>query len=115
MHGSDTFQAVQLQQRAIQLHNAVILTDCFTMLASQLPQCSLCVQKQCVETACILAGLGADETSVASALLKDVLSKSMMTEVQLRNLVSPAVADLVVKVGRLDDLCQVSYLHCTHM
>lgn len=65
------------------------------------------VLKQCVETACILAELGADETSVASALLKDVLLKSMMTEVQLRNLVSPAVVDLVIKVGRLDDLCQV--------
>ena len=67
------------------------------------------LQKQCVETACILAELGADEISVASALLKDVLLKSMMTEVQLRNLVSPAVVDLVIKVGRLDDLCQVGF------
>ena len=67
------------------------------------------LQKQCVETACILAELGADETSVASSLLKDVLLKSMMTEVQLRTLVSPAVADLVIKVGRLDDLCQVIF------
>lgn len=58
-------------------------------------------------TACILAELGADETSVAAALLKDVLLKSMMTEVQLRNVVNESVADLVIKVGRLDDLCQV--------
>ena len=50
------------------------------------------------------------EHFVASALLKDVLMESMMTEDQLRGLVAPQVADLVIKVGRLDDICQVSPL-----
>ena len=49
---------------------------------------------------------------IASAILKDVLLKSMMTEVQLRSLVSPAMAELVIKVGRLDDLCQVGTSIC---
>jgi hypothetical protein len=65
-----------------------------------------------VETACILAELGVDENFVASALLKDVLINSMMVEEQLRSLVSPDVADLVVKFGRLDYICQVST--CSH-
>lgn len=69
------------------------------------------MQRQCAETACILAELGADETIVGSALLKDVLLSSMMTDVQLRNLVSPAVADLVVKVDRLYELCKVRSCH----
>jgi len=73
--------------------------------ASQI--CRPALQMQCVETACILAELGMDEHFVASALLKDVLMESMMTEQQLRNLVAPEVADLVIKVGRLDDICQV--------
>ena len=61
-----------------------------------------------METACVLAELGADETIVSAALLKDVLSQSMMTEQQLRPLIPPAVGDLVVKVGRLDDICKVT-------
>ena len=70
------------------------------------------MQDQSVETACILAELGADETSVAAALLKDTLLKSMMTEQQLRGLVANNVVDLVVKVGRLNDICQVSFQYC---
>lgn len=64
-----------------------------------------------METACILAQLGADESSVAAALLKDTLLRSMMTEQQLRGLVADGVVDLVVKVGRLNDICQVARSH----
>lgn len=58
-------------------------------------------------TARTLAELGADETCIAAALLKDILLRSMMTEQQLRGLVPSNIADLVVKVGRLGDICQV--------
>ena len=59
---------------------------------------------------------------MAAALLKDTLLQSMMTEQQLYRLVPQNVADLVVKVGRLDDICHVRPLcpcfkhlmHCTY-
>lgn len=60
-----------------------------------------------MDSACILADLGADETIVSSALLKDILTKSMMTEEHLKATVSKPVSDLVSKVGRLEDVCQV--------
>ena len=50
---------------------------------------------------------------MAAALLKDTLLQSMMTEQQLCRLVPQNVADLVVKVGRLDDICHVR--PCAHV
>lgn len=59
----------------------------------------------------MLAELGADETIISAALLKDVLSKSMMTEEQLKPVVPKLVSELVIKVSRLDDVCQVISIH----
>lgn len=65
------------------------------------------VIEHCVETAKLCAGLGADETVVAAALLHQTLDVSMMTEERLRSLVPGDVADLVSGVSRMNSISEV--------
>ncbi|CAD7700796.1 unnamed protein product [Ostreobium quekettii] len=65
------------------------------------------VLAHCVETAKILAQLNADETTVAAAMLHDVLDDTSVTPRQLGACTGGDVRDLVAKVGNVSRLSQL--------
>ncbi len=66
-----------------------------------------CSQVRCGEVARTLADLEASKECVAAALLHSVLDSSMLTELQLREVMSKEVADTVCNVHKLSNICQV--------
>lgn len=72
-------------------------------------------QVRCGEVARTLADLEASKECIAAALLHSVLDTSMLTELQLREVMSKEVADTVCNVHKLSGICQVCACCCVHI
>eukprot|EP00873_Tetraselmis_striata_P037498 jgi/Tetstr1/457762/TSEL_044307.t1 len=59
--------------------------------------------RHAAETACILADLGLDDTTVAAGLLHAVLDLTMMTSEVLHRLLPSAVVEMVERVSRMNE------------
>jgi len=63
--------------------------------------------RHAAETACILADLGLDDTTVAAGLLHAVLDLTMMTSEVLHRLLPSAVVEMVERVSRMNEVSQL--------
>ncbi|CAI7782782.1 unnamed protein product [Closterium sp. NIES-54] len=66
------------------------------------------VVSHCVETALILAGIGADKVVVAAGLLHDVIDDTATSEQDLRDIFGDEIASLVAGVSKLSLVSQLT-------
>ncbi|CAI5465915.1 unnamed protein product [Closterium sp. Yama58-4] len=66
------------------------------------------VLSHCVETALILAGIGADKVVVAAGLLHDVIDDTATSEQDLRDIFGDEIASLVAGVSKLSLVSQLT-------